>query len=196
MNVAFVFLPLFMIAFVFGKVKDAYQEQWLKARHDKETGLFSRDFFFENARRLHEEAQAKSSPLTIAAVRIYDLRQFELTAGEWAYADLLRSVGQIVKRSLRHQDLEGRTSDDTFTALLPATGAESAQFFLSRLQKKFDALIEKHEYKLAYAIGAATFLVIPDTFEVVRDSVVELIVEAQESGGNTVKFELASEGGG
>lgn len=98
--------------------------------HDQLTGLYNR-FFFEHERaRLEEEGQG---PLGVLVCDVDGLKLINDTLGHQAGDELIRGAADVLRRSLRGQDVVCRVGGDEFVVLLPATAAAGVQAAQRRL---------------------------------------------------------------
>ncbi|MEA2506408.1 MAG: hypothetical protein QOH48_1026 [Actinomycetota bacterium] len=95
------------------------------AQHDSLTGLFNRRRFDEElSRQLAHVTRHHSS----AALFIMDLDHFKLVNDTYGHAtgdDVLRTVGDILRRSLRASDVAARLGGDEFAVILDEGSAEA-----------------------------------------------------------------------
>lgn len=98
----------------------------IRASHDSLTGLLNRGAFFDPALRdfhLHQRTK------TQAVVMMMDLDNFKEvndTYGHLAGDDVLRRLGSIMQKRLRHTDISSRYGGEEFIVFLPATDGPGA----------------------------------------------------------------------
>src|SRR5262249_19147787 len=88
------------------------------------TGLNNTRFFNEVVTSEIERADRHQLPLTILCIDIDHFRQVNEIYGHVAGNNVLRSVADLVRSSVRRTDLVFRFGDDKFTVLLPGTDRE------------------------------------------------------------------------
>lgn len=110
-----------------------YELARTEARTDPLTGLL-------NARSLHEHLEREivraarySTPLSLVAVDLDGLKQFNDEFGHPAGDALLRHVAGRLRTALRQIDLAARVGGDEFLALLPATDIGGARHVAERI---------------------------------------------------------------
>jgi len=97
-----------------------------RASHDSLTGLFNREEFERQLKRLVSEAQAGSGAHVLAYI---DLDQFKLvndTCGHAAGDALLKDVAKLMGSLLAHNDVVARLGGDEFGVLMPHRGLADA----------------------------------------------------------------------
>jgi diguanylate cyclase (GGDEF)-like protein len=103
---------------------------------DPLTGLYNRHYFFEAAPREFEHARRYQTPLSII---IFDLDRFKRvndTYGHIAGDQVLASVAQRSRQSLREVDIIARYGGEEFIVLLPQTNLEGARLLANRLRER------------------------------------------------------------
>lgn len=89
--------------------------------HDALTGLHNRAFFEEELERLEV---GRLRPVSILVADIDGLKLTNDAHGHSAGDELIRVAGNILKSSLRVEDVVARFGGDEFVVLLPGVGAE------------------------------------------------------------------------
>jgi diguanylate cyclase (GGDEF)-like protein len=111
-----------------------------QATRDPLTGLFNRRFLDQY---LPQVVQRSMSQGMDVAVLMCDLDHFKLlndTLGHAAGDDLLKSVGQIIRSTIRGEDVPFRVGGDEFLVVLPSSTAEHAWALGERLASLVDGL--------------------------------------------------------
>jgi diguanylate cyclase (GGDEF)-like protein len=111
-----------------------YREKLEQAIRDPLTGLYNRRFFYE---ALEKEIQRSARYGTTASLVLFDVDNFKAindTLGHGAGDDVLREIGQIVRRLIRPVDSFARLGGEEFGLLLPETGQLDALLAAERLR--------------------------------------------------------------
>lgn len=106
------------------KIKEREKKIQALNYHDQLTGLYNRRFYEEELSRLDEEANL---PLTIVMADVNGLKLVNDSFGHSVGDELLKKVGQVIKRGCRDNDIVARLSGDEFVILLPKTDVFEAE---------------------------------------------------------------------
>jgi diguanylate cyclase (GGDEF)-like protein/PAS domain S-box-containing protein len=101
--------------------------------HDLLTGLYNRNFFEEELKRLDTERQL---PLSVIMGDANNLKLVNDVFGHREGDELLRAMARLLKESCRSEDIISRWGGDEFTILLPRTDADRAALICRRIQAK------------------------------------------------------------
>ena len=101
--------------------------------HDMLTGLYNRNFFEEELKRLDTERQL---PLSVIMGDANNLKLVNDIFGHREGDELLRVLSRLLKDSCRSEDIISRWGGDEFTILLPRTDADRAALICRRIQAK------------------------------------------------------------
>ncbi len=99
--------------------------------HDALTGLHNRAFFEEELERLEA---GRHRPVSILIADIDGLKRTNDAQGHLAGDELIRAAGNILKSSVRVEDIVARFGGDEFVVLLPGVGAELLTEVIRRIR--------------------------------------------------------------
>ena len=99
---------------------------------DSLTGLYNRRFFEEELKRLDTGRQL---PISIVMIDVNGLKVINDTYGHKAGDKHLQKVADILKDSIRQEDILARWAGDEFVILMPNTDSEAAKMLYSRIKK-------------------------------------------------------------
>ena len=118
---------------------------------DHLTGLFNRRYLEKELRRLDNSS---SLPLAVLAIDVNDLKLTNDAFGHLGGDDLLREVGNVLRRSCRDEDILGRAGGDEFAIYLPKTNREAAERVKERiLREASEARVEPMVLSLSVGIA-------------------------------------------
>ncbi len=131
-------------------------EDYLKylGTHDVLTGLYNRAFFMEEVARL---GRGRQFPVSLIIADLDGLKQVNDNRGHAQGDKLIRRVAEVLKASLRAEDVIARVGGDEFAVLLPSTNSAGAEQAISRIQSLVE--INNKYYGqplLSLSMGAAT----------------------------------------
>jgi diguanylate cyclase (GGDEF)-like protein/PAS domain S-box-containing protein len=118
---------------------------------DKLTDLYNRRFFEEEMDRLDTKRQLH---LTIIMADVNGLKIINDSYGHKKGDLLLQKVAEILKNSIREEDILARQGGDEFAILLPNTNQKGAEKILKRIRDKI-VETEDNKFPISIALGSA-----------------------------------------
>jgi len=140
-----------------------------------------------------ERARRYQHPFTVAFI---DLDEFKLVndrLGRTAGDAVLRIVARAISAVTRASDVVARVGGDEFVVLLPETGTAPARLAIDKLRHAVSGIVPAHGWRLSASIGVATYLVAPESVDVLVGTADQLMSAAKRSGKNTVSHETQNE---
>ena len=104
-----------------------------QASRDALTGLFNRRVLDTTLSQVFEKCREESQMLTIMMIDVDDFKLLNDTLGHAAGDSFLKSLGQLIRSTLRDTDMAFRYGGDEFVLLLPATTSDQAEPVRERL---------------------------------------------------------------
>lgn len=98
--------------------------------HDQLTGLYNRRFYEEELARLDV---ARNLPITLVMGDVNGLKLINDSFGHLVGDDLIRKVGEVIKKCCRGDDIIARLGGDEFVIILPKTNSLEAASILTRI---------------------------------------------------------------
>jgi diguanylate cyclase (GGDEF)-like protein/PAS domain S-box-containing protein/putative nucleotidyltransferase with HDIG domain len=98
--------------------------------HDQLTGLYNRRFYEEELSRLDI---ARNLPITLVMGDVNGLKLINDSFGHQVGDDLIRKVGDAIKKCCRGDDIIARLGGDEFVIILPKTNSLEAASILTRI---------------------------------------------------------------
>ena len=120
--------------------------------HDKLTGLYNREYFQEELKRLDVERQL---PLSILVGDVNGLKMVNDAFGYQAGNQLLNNIAKILKKVCREEDIISRVGGDEFAFLFPNTKRQTVE----KIQQRIEMQCRNHEADPiipSIALGVAT----------------------------------------
>jgi len=112
----------------------------LQATLDKLTGLYNRRALDELLPTLIARCRRDVKPLALLMLDVDNFKRLNDTKGHAAGDDFLRSVGQLIRSSIRPEDYGFRCGGDELVVVLPDCSKSGAESLLKRLTELGDAL--------------------------------------------------------
>ena len=124
-----------------------------KRFHDNLTDLYNREFFEEELKRLDTKRQL---PLSIIMADLNGLKIINDSYGHEKGDELLIKTAEILKESLRDEDILARQGGDEFAILLPKTSSNELGKIIKRIQDKISIENQKEDLPISIALGSST----------------------------------------
>jgi diguanylate cyclase (GGDEF)-like protein len=111
-----------------------------QATRDPLTGLFNRRFLDEYLTQAVQRHVKERKDLCLLMIDVDNFKLLNDALGHAAGDDLLKAIGQLIRSTIRGEDVGFRCGGDEFVVLLPGSTAESGQALADRLVSLVDAL--------------------------------------------------------
>lgn len=150
------------------------------------TGLYNRTYMPEALAREMARAKRHERSFSILMIDIDHFKRFNDTHGHQAGDDVLLSVAQILKSSVRACDYAARYGGEEFLVLLTETAGPGARDFAEKLRHQVETMSPVAGETVTVSVGVASF---PDNGEdlvsIIRDADAALY-QCKRSGRNRV----------
>jgi len=120
----------------------ALQQQ---ASKDALTGLHNRRMLDACLEELVEKARIAAESVTVLMIDVDDFKLLNDTLGHGAGDEFLRSLGQLIRSTLRETDYAFRYGGDEFLLILPQTTKDHAEPLAERLMSLVDAMTRTYK---------------------------------------------------
>ena len=107
---------------------------------DELTGLYNRHFMRLELRRMTAHAARRTQPFAVITMDVDGLKGINDSRGHQAGDDLLRSVAEVLRTTLRGEDVAVRIGGDEFVALLPDADRGEAVQAAYRIRQRVAAV--------------------------------------------------------
>ena len=118
-----------------------------QANHDGLTGLLNKRSFQHRLAELIVESERAAKPLGLFIFDIDHFKTYNDTNGHTAGDELLRDLGQLLKNSIRPDDLCCRWGGEEFIIAMPDTDGPSAQLAAERVRRAIEDYPFPHQEK-------------------------------------------------
>jgi diguanylate cyclase (GGDEF)-like protein len=128
------------------------------ARTDHLTGLYNRHVLLDRLEHDLALAQRSRSALTLAYIDMDDFKVINDTDGHTEGDRALRTIGEVLRSSVREVDTAARLGGDEFALVLPNTDGSEAKHVISHLTGKLHRAFGPDDRRITCSIGVVTFL--------------------------------------
>lgn len=190
-NASIIFLLFFSISYLIHKLRVALEREKELARIDDKTGVANKRLFLELAGLEVKKANRFRHHLTVIYMDIDDFQDINDKLGYAMGDQLLKTVAETLKNTLRETDIIARIGGDEFIILLPGSGYESSQTVISRVQKKILETLQDNQWDATFSIGAITFINPPKSAEEIIHRTDRLMYLVKTNGKNQLNHKMA-----
>jgi diguanylate cyclase (GGDEF)-like protein len=138
-----------------------YEETRRLANTDSLTGLYNRRHFEERLKEELARAQRYNRPFSLVMLDLNHLKQINDHHGHIMGDQAIKTLGEVLLRNIRTNDVAARYGGDEFLALLPETDQKGAHQMTKRLKEQFSLRVLRLEngtsLPLSVGIGTATY---------------------------------------
>ncbi|MFT7824338.1 MAG: GGDEF domain-containing protein [Sulfurimonas sp.] len=126
------------------KIDDLEKEMRKLATFDPLTGLLNRQLFIDDAERYLKLARSENKDVAFLIIDIDNFKTINDTYGHFAGDAVLKSFGEVIAKTVRHNDLVARIGGEEFGVMLYDVQIDYAQTITKRLHKNI------HQTKVIY----------------------------------------------
>lgn len=143
LTLSFCFLVLFATVAMYVIMIQKYKT----FERDQLTDLYSKRFFDHQIIRIMDRSRKQNNQFFLAMIDIDDFKKINDNYGHIAGDDILRIIGKLIKRNLRHVDLCFRYGGDELLLILPDADQKTAQHVCERIK----SAVGEHAFKIGEA---------------------------------------------
>lgn len=126
---------------------------------DPKTGLYNHNFFISRLKEEMARSKRNKALFSVVVMDIDKFKHFNDTYGHLAGDEVIISLANTLKRTLREGDILSRFGGEEFTVLLPDTDAEGSWLVSERLRTEVEKMVtvyQEHQLKVSISLGIAT----------------------------------------
>lgn len=135
------------------------------ATTDGLTGLLNSRAFKELSHTLSQLSIRNQKPIAIGYIDVDNFKGVNDTLGHSVGDKVLKSVGEILKKSTRNSDIVGRLGGDEFAVFLPESNLQGAKDFFEKIREALLQNAAANQWPIGFSIGVAVFPVPPNDIE-------------------------------
>ena len=152
---------------------------------DSLTQLRNRRAFEERVEDETRRWRRNGNAVSLVLLDVDDFKMFNDTFGHLKGDEVLRAVGQIVKRSLRGSDFAARYGGEEFAVILPNTDRDASLVVAEQLRLAIESATWD-DRAITVSIGVATMSEEIITSEALIDSADRALYRSKQAGRNCV----------
>jgi diguanylate cyclase (GGDEF)-like protein len=155
---------------------------------DPLTGLLNRRYLQERLTEELERSNRHGLPICLIMVDIDDFKQVNDTYGHSKGDEAIKSLAEILRKTIRSIDVASRYGGEEFTVMLPQTDKKDAHRIAERLRQSFstEGTAQLQIPSLTISIGLSSFPEDADSIDELIDSADRALYQAKRSGKNRV----------
>ena len=166
-----------------------FETLWRKSIIDEKTGLYNYAYFMAFLKDKIKNMISEGKHLSIMMMDMDNFKQVNDKFGHLKGDQVLKKVGEVIKKSVRDSDVVCRYGGDEFAIVLPSTGKRKALKISERILKSVNEMkIVKNEtrLRLGISIGIAGFPEDGKNAEELVASADRALYRAKRSGKNRI----------
>lgn len=166
-----------------------YEETAKLAKYDELTGLLNRYIYSEALAREITRAERHAIDLSILFFDLDDFKKINDRYGHKAGDLVLKSVAEVIKRNVRHEDIAVRYGGEEIILLLPETSKKNAFILGERIRKEVAGLwtgYEGRQISVTLSGGLASFPYDAIDLINIQENADKALYMAKKSGKNTI----------
>jgi len=130
------------------------------ANKDGLTGLYNHRTFQELLAKELSRAKRFNEFISLLFLDVDNFKRFNDTYGHLMGDQVLRSIAQVITKSVREMDTPARYGGEEFAVILPGADEDAARKIAERIRKAVESIvfkIEQEEVHVTVSIGVASF---------------------------------------
>jgi diguanylate cyclase (GGDEF)-like protein len=159
------------------------------AARDALTGLYNKRFMFNELENCSRIARRSGRALSIIMIDIDDFKQINDRFGHQSGDEYLRHLAELIRHSLRDQDIAGRIGGEEFLIILPETAIDGAFQLAVRIRKNVEEFVlpyQNSEIRTTISAGVCQFEKTIRDIKEFLDLADQAMYEAKKSEKNKV----------
>jgi diguanylate cyclase (GGDEF)-like protein/PAS domain S-box-containing protein len=174
--------------------KKALEDEILELAHrDQLTNLYNRHYFYNVVQEIISLAKREKKPLSVMMIDIDKFKNINDTYGHKNGDIVIKSLANIMLKTIRASDIVARVGGEEFVILLPNTSSTDAVTLANKLRKNVQNHLVQFEnnvnINITVSIGVASVFVEDEvTIDKALARADEALYRAKEDGRNNVQL--------
>lgn len=184
-----IFLTVVYIISIQSALKRALEKERELSRTDYLTGALNPRAFTEAAVSEISRAARYGHHFSVAYIDLDDFKTVNDTHGHATGDLLLKTVVEVIGRSIRSTDSLARMGGDEFAVLFPESGDKAASTIVFKIHEKLTEIMNRNGWPVTASIGLVTYAQPPQSYDEMLKKVDGVMYQVKQSGKNRVKQE-------
>lgn len=154
---------------------------------DYVTELYNQKFYVDKLREELERSRRLKQPVSVLKISVDDIFEIEQTLGVNVRDEILKTVSDFVKRTIRTNDFACRTQANEIAVILPHCHKKGAAVLGERLRRIVESSsIVDSGVKISISVGVSEYPSLSDSVETLDETATKALVHIMEKGGNKI----------
>lgn len=171
-----------VFAFLLFKIKRNLAEMTLMAMRDSLTSLNNTRAFNVEYQTLKKRQPKKDQTLAIGIIDLDGFKSVNDTYGHSKGDDVLVEFAQVLKESVRMNDVVARMGGDEFVVILQDTNSQGIEEYAKRLRNQFLLSGLKQRYGVDFSMGIRIYTELPENLDEATRQADQLMYQSKARG--------------
>ncbi len=173
----------------FKRMRDYNNQLQDLASHDPLTRVFNAGAYYRACDQQIHASQRSNQPFAVLFIDLDHFKSINDTYGHAVGDDVLRTVAQTLRATVRRSDIVGRIGGEEFSVFLPNTQLHCAQQLAETLRVAIESIhieVDGVRLKITASIGVAAKRFDQETMQAIQQHADQAMYEAKRGGRNRV----------
>ncbi len=173
----------------FKRMRDYNNQLQDLASHDPLTRVFNAGAYYRACDQQIHASHRSNQPFAVLFIDLDHFKSINDTYGHAVGDDVLRTVAQTLRATVRRSDIVGRIGGEEFSVFLPNTQLHGAQQLAETLRVAIESIhieVDGVRLKITASIGVAAKRFDQETMQAIQQHADQAMYEAKRGGRNRV----------
>ena len=173
----------------FKRMRDYNNQLQDLASYDPLTRVFNAGAYYRACDQQIHASQRSNQPFAVLFIDLDHFKSINDTYGHAVGDDVLRTVAQTLRATVRRSDIVGRIGGEEFSVFLPNTQLHGAQQLAETLRVAIESIhieVDGVRLKITASIGVAAKCFDQETMQAIQQHADQAMYEAKRGGRNRV----------